>query len=54
MRLALLLILLSTFVIAPDNGSCVDPDGRQCRGSSITVQIGGVNRDAVKTVVRTK
>lgn len=45
MRLILLITLLTTFIIARDNGSCVDPDGRQCRGSALTHQGSGTDPD---------
>ena len=46
MRLILLLTLLTTFIIARENGSCVDPDGR-CKASAITNQGGGLDPDGL-------
>lgn len=47
MRLILLITLLTTFVIARENGSCVDPDGR-CKASVMTDQGPGIDPDGVK------
>lgn len=44
MRLILLITLLTTLIIARDNGSCVDPDGR-CRGAALTDQGPGIDPD---------
>jgi hypothetical protein len=45
MRLILFITLLTTFIIARENGSCVDPDGRPCRGSALTDQGPGIDPD---------
>ncbi|MGH7484118.1 MAG: hypothetical protein ACRD3J_31790 [Thermoanaerobaculia bacterium] len=44
MRLILFLTLLTTFIVARENGSCIDPDGR-CKASFMTDQGPGIDPD---------